>query len=131
MTTLIWAVIALHILLHESAHWAVGHHYGAQWRGVRLRWYSLALRMVIPQDTPRHLLWIALAGPAVDSVFFLTFLVGAFWTGGHNEFWVFGAIWFTLIMFLNATPWIPGSDGQRVWYFRSVLFQEKNTNPSK
>ena len=117
MTTLIWSVIVIHVFLHESAHWAVARHYGARWQGVRVRWYSLALRMIVPHGSSRHLLYIALAGPVVDSAFFLTFVVGMIGKGGHSEFWVFGTIWFTTIMLLNATPWIPGSDGQRVRNF--------------
>ncbi len=113
---MIWIIIAGNIIVHEGAHIVVGVRLGGQWRGLRIGWARVAVILDIEGLTIPQLRQVAAAGLAVDGIFWLGFVgwVGCVSPVPALAWW--GSLWFTALLLLNATPWIRGSDGWRVWH---------------
>jgi hypothetical protein len=112
---MILGIIAISIVLHESAHVLMGLCYGGRWLGLRFRWSRVAVVMDMTGLTGRQRRRVAGAGTCVDATLWLGF-VGWSVVKQHISHMVgFAIIWFSLILIINATPWISGTDGWYVW----------------
>ncbi len=77
----------------------------------------LAVIVQIPDGAASVRFPISLAGLIVDGGFWMGFVMRALISSISHAI-TFGLIWFTLIVALNATPWIRGSDGWQIQQIR-------------
>ncbi|PSR28690.1 MAG: hypothetical protein C7B43_09765 [Sulfobacillus benefaciens] len=115
---MLWIIIGVSVVMHEGAHMVAGRWFGGRWLGIRVRWTRISVVMNLTGVSVRSRRCIAIAGLAVDGGFWLGFLIGSLLKKFSSPIMNVGLIWFTLILLVNATPWIPGSDGWKVWHHR-------------
>ncbi|PSR34082.1 MAG: hypothetical protein C7B44_14185, partial [Sulfobacillus thermosulfidooxidans] len=111
-----WILILLDIITHEAAHYGLAWHWGARWKGLRVRWTRISLVLDVATLTPQQRRYVAGIGPLVDLVW--GFGAGG-WIGLQGDFTqetLIVLIWFAIIILLNASPWIRGSDGWQFWH---------------
>ena len=122
---MLWLIIVGALVLHESAHLIASRFFGGRWAGIRIRWTRLAIIIQIPEGTPSVRCQIAGAGLIVDGGFWMGFVMRAL-IGSMSHAVTLGLIWFTLILALNATPWIRGSDG---WHIQQMRRSKEGHSP--
>lgn len=102
-------------MAHEAAHVVMARRFGAHWRGVRIRWTRVAVIIDSAGLSLQHLRWVAAAGLLVDASCWLGFLIALFVSTPILSGEIVGITWFSILLAVNATPWIPGTDGWRFW----------------
>ncbi len=110
----VWILLGA-LVAHEAAHVVMAQHLGGHWRGVRIRWTRVAVVIDTTGLSPQHLGWIAAAGLVVDVSGWCGFLVALIVSRPILSSEIVGLVWFSILLAVNATPWIPGTDGWRFW----------------
>ncbi|PSR20663.1 MAG: hypothetical protein C7B47_17850 [Sulfobacillus thermosulfidooxidans] len=115
-----WLSVMSDIICHELAHILVAWNRGARWKGIHVRWTRIAVVIDVTDVSIADQRRIARAGIIVDGAGWIMWIVDALYQMRITPAIGMGIVWFSLLISLNASPWIPGSDGWQLRHLSSI-----------
>ena len=111
---IILIMIIVAIVIHEGSHVLAATFFGGRWVGIRIRGYSIAVVIDTARLTVQDRRMVALAGLIVDGLGFM----GSFlWLANYpSQLALAAMIWWGTSVVINSCPYIPRSDGWRLYH---------------